>query len=162
MICSEEFVMRSQTIYMPATYRCPNYKRIDKQLVHIMSGYARLVKNNSKWNRFSCDSLCYMLATEYLWIVHHHWRPIINIHANVSLSYWNYCSIAYQYELILRWPCFLSLALHDPSIIVIVYFVTLCYINDFTISESMHDCTALIPACCPFKPARVLNNILTF
>ena len=32
----------------------------------------------------------------------------------------------------------------------------------FTICEITHNCMALIPTHCPFKPARVLNNILTF
>ena len=45
-------VSRSQTIYAPAAYRCPDYKRhiaagacnrdIDKRLARIWSGYARL------------------------------------------------------------------------------------------------------------------------
>ena len=40
--------------------------------------------------------ICWLLN---IWIVHHRWRPIINMRANVSLSPWNYCSTAYQYKL---------------------------------------------------------------
>ena len=57
-----------------------------------------VVKNNSKWNCFNCDAfVIYWLLN--IRIVHHRWRPIINMRANVSLSPWNYCSTTYQYQL---------------------------------------------------------------
>ena len=37
--------------------------------------------------------------------------------------------------------------------LLIIYFVKLRYINDFTIYEIMSDCMALILKHCPFKPA---------
>ena len=48
----------------------------------------------------------------------------------------------YSIPLILRRPCFLSLALHNSSIILIVYFVNYCKINDFTGCEIMCACMA--------------------
>ena len=57
--------------------------------------------NNEMWYSFIVlvFVICwYWISVDvYLW-VHHCWRPIINIRANVSLSPWNYCSTAYQYE----------------------------------------------------------------
>ena len=67
-----------------------------------------------------------MLATEYLCIVHHRWQPIINMRANVH-SHLEIIALLHTNTSfsILRQPCFLSLTLHNPSIIVIVYFVKL-------------------------------------
>ena len=64
-----------------------------------------------------------MLATEYLWIVHpvggllSTCMPTFRSHLEITALPHTNTSFS-----ILRQPCFLSLALHNPSVIAIIYF----------------------------------------
>ena len=118
-----------------------------------------MAKNNSKWNRFSCASLCYMLATEYLWMSTYECITIGGLlstcmptfHSHLEITALPHTNTSFS---ILRQPCFFSLASHNPSILIIEYFVNYCKLCYIKGCEIICDWMASVPMHCPFiKPS---------
>ena len=109
-----------------------------------------MVKNNSKWNRFSRASLCYMLATEYLWMSTGECITVCGLlstcmpHFALTFELSALLHAKQAFYSTLRQPCLLSITSHNPSIILIVYFVN--YVT-LMISQAVKSCTiAWLPA----------------
>ena len=134
LIAPIEFHCKSFTIVKGTAKNAKGFHHEQFAIYSIRVIIRYMVKNNSKWNCFGRASLCYMFATEYLWMSTCEYITIDGLlstcaptfrsdleitalpHTKTSFSLFNI--IDTKMTLFLK-PHFLK---HNPSVILIVYF----------------------------------------